>query len=99
MEKVTKIEWTDTAKVALKNVFDFHAKFSEEAAINIVSDIIDAADAIVFSKQYQVDEINPNYRRIVIRDYKILYKVSRKTIYIMNIVSAKDNPEKLKNLK
>ena len=80
-------------------MFDFHAKFAEEAAINIVCDIIDAADAVVFSKQYQVDEINPNYRRIVIRDYKILYKMSRKTIYIMNIVSAKDNPEKLKNLK
>jgi len=98
LEKVTKVQWTNTAKLALRKVFDFHAKFAEQAAINIVSDIIDAADAIIFSQQYQIDEINPNYRRIVIRDYKILYKVGHKTIFIMNIVSTKDNPEKLKKL-
>lgn len=99
MEKVTQVKWTDSAKVALKNVFNFHAKFSEVSAINIVSAIIDSADAIVFSQQYQVDELNPNYRRIVVRNYKILYTVSGKTIYIMNIVSTRDNPQKLKNLK
>ncbi|MDT8411349.1 MAG: type II toxin-antitoxin system RelE/ParE family toxin [Vicingaceae bacterium] len=98
MEKVTKVEWTDTAKTALKNVFDFHAKYSEQSAKNIVNDIIDTADTIVFAHQYQVDDINPNYRRMVVRDYKILYKISQKVVLIMNIVSTKVNPEKLKKL-
>lgn len=56
MEKVTKVEWTDTAKAALKNVFDFHAKYSEQSAENIVNDIIDTADTIVFTHQYQIDD-------------------------------------------
>lgn len=98
MEKVTKVEWTDTAKTALKNVFYFHAKYSEQSAENIVNDIIDTADAIVFAHQYQVDDINPNYRRMVVRDYKVLYKVHRKTVSIMNVVSTKDNPKKLEKL-
>jgi plasmid stabilization system protein ParE len=98
LEKVTKVEWTDTAKAALKNVFDFHAKYSEQSAENIVNDIIDTADTIVFTHQYQIDDINPNYRRMVVRDYKVLYKVNRKVVFIMNIVSTKDNPKKLEQL-
>ena len=98
MEKVTKVEWTDTSKTALKNVFNFHAKYSEQSAENIVNDIIDTADSIVFAHQYQIDDINPNYRRMVVRDYKVLYKVNRKVVFIMNIVSTKDNPKKLEKL-
>ena len=98
MEKVTKVEWTDTAKVALRNVFNFHAVNSEQSAENIVNDIIDTADSIVFANQYQVDDINPKYRRIVVRQYKILYKEHQNIISIMNVVSTKDNPKKLKQL-
>lgn len=98
MEKITKVEWTDTAKTALRNVYNFPAVYSEQSAENIVNDIIDTADAITFAKQYQVDDINPIYRRIVVRNYKVLYKVHQKTVSIMNIVSTKDNPKKLEKL-
>ena len=74
MEKVIKVEWTDTAKAALKSIFEFHAVNSEQSAENIVYDIIDTADSIVFSRQYQIDDVNPNYRRMIVRQYKILYK-------------------------
>lgn len=98
MEKVIKIEWTDTAKIALKSVFDFHVANSERSAHNIVDKIIKTADAIVFSKQYQIDDINPNYRRMISGHYKILYKENGNTISIMNIVSTKANPNTLKKL-
>lgn len=98
MEKVTKVEWTDTARAALRNIFNFHVIHSEQSAKNIVNDIIDTADSIVFSNQYQVDDINPNYRRMVVRHYKILYKEHQNIVSIMNIVSTKDNPKKLKRL-
>ncbi len=98
MEKVIKIEWTDTAKTALKSVFDFHVVNSEKSAHNIVDKIVKTADAIVFSKQYQLDDINPNYRRMISGHYKILYKENGNIISIMNIVSTKANPDTLKQL-
>ncbi len=98
MERVKRVNWTNNAKIALRAIFDFHAANSELSAEIIINEIIDKADSIVFAKQYQVDEINPKYRRMIARQYKILYKVHLDTVFIMNVVSTKDNPEKLKNL-
>ena len=53
--------------------------------------------SIRFAKQYQVDEINPNYRRIVVRDYKVLHTEKNNTIQIMNVVSTQQSPEELKS--
>ncbi len=98
MEKVIKVEWTDTAKVALKSIFKFHAINSEQSAENIVNDIIDTADSIVFAHQYQLDDVNPNYRRMIARQYKILYKEDQNIVLIMNVVSSKDDPKKIQKL-
>ncbi|MCK5209264.1 MAG: type II toxin-antitoxin system RelE/ParE family toxin [Cyclobacteriaceae bacterium] len=98
MEKVIKVEWTDTAKVALKSIFKFHSINSEQSAENIVNDIIDTADSIVFAHQYQLDDVNPNYRRMIARQYKILYKEDQNIVLIMNVVSSKDDPKKIQKL-
>ena len=97
MVKAIKVDWTNTAKLALKTVFKYHTEYSELAAENLINEIIDTADSIVFAKQYQVDEINPNYRRIVVRDYKVLYSEQNNIIQIMNVVNTKQSPEELKN--
>ncbi len=44
---------------------------------------------MVFSEKYQQDEIFSEYRRIIIRDYKILYKEKVGVVYILNIVCTK----------
>ena len=96
MVKVARVDWTDTAKSVLRKIFNYHVEYSRSSAENLVNEIIDAADSIVFAKQYQVDEINPNYRRIVVRDYKILYNEQKNTIQIMDIVNTKQSPEELR---
>ena len=93
MEKVVRVDWTDEGKLALRLVYDFYAERSELAAEIVVNDIIDAADSIVFGKQYQIDDINPKYRRIVVRDYKVLYIESDGIVNIMGVVSTKQSPE------
>lgn len=98
MEKVRQVNWTDNAKIAIKSIFDFHAVNSVQSAENIVYDIIDRSDSIVFAHQYQFDDINPNYRRMIVRQYKILYKENQNIVSIVNVVSTKGNPEKLKQL-
>lgn len=54
---------------------------------NFRSDIITASKAITFPKQFPKDEINSNFRKILVRDQKVvLYKDHKTTIYIMNVV-------------
>ena len=98
MEKVRQVKWTNSAKIALKHIFEFHAAISELAAEIIIKDIIDTADSIVFAHQYQVDAINPKYRRMIVKQYKIIYKTGDNIVFIMNIVSTRANPVKLKEM-
>ncbi|MCF6352664.1 MAG: type II toxin-antitoxin system RelE/ParE family toxin [Cyclobacteriaceae bacterium] len=92
-----KIIWTDQAKEALKSMYDYYKDKSLQGAKNVKADLLQSPKTIYFSKQYQVDDINPKYRRIIVRSYKVLYKEDGETIKVMDIVSTKQSPEILKN--
>ncbi len=92
-----KIIWTKQARASVKSIYNYYKKESLQGAKNVKSDLLQSPKTIQFSKQYQVDEINTNYRRIVVRDYKVLYNEKNNTIRIMDVVSTKQSPEELKN--
>lgn len=92
-----KIIWTKQARTAVKNIYNFYKEKSLQGAKNVKSDLLQSPKAIRYSKQYQLDDINPNYRRIIVRDYKILYKEKENIIQIMDVISTRQSPEKLKN--
>lgn len=96
MEIVKQVLWSDQAKEDLKDVFYFHKEYSEEYADKIVDELIDASYNITYTKQFQKDDLNPNYRRIIHKDYKLLYKAKSETISILKVISTKDNPNKVK---
>lgn len=88
-EKVRKIVWARQAREALSAILEY--RYSEiPSAYGIVrKDIINASKNIVFSEQYQKDDIFPEYRRVIVRDYKILYKEKQGIVYILNVVCTK----------
>lgn len=88
-EKVSTVVWTRHARESLTAILDYRYKNIPSARKIVRKDIIDSSKQIVFSKQYQKDEIFPEYRRIVVRDYKILYKEIDEVIYILNVVCSK----------
>jgi len=92
-----KIIWTDQAKSALKQIYNFYKNKSVQGAKNVKSDLLKSPKTILYSKQYQIDEINPKYHRIVVRDYKVLYKEEDGVIQIVDIISTRQSPEVLKN--
>lgn len=71
LDKVCKVAWTRQARESLTAILDYRYKNIPSARKIVRKDIIDASKQIVFSKQYQKDEIFPEYRRIVVRDYKV----------------------------
>lgn len=97
MEKF-KIIWTDQAKAEVKKIYDYYKEKSLQGAKNVRADLLQSPKTIYFSKQYQIDEINPKYRRIIVRgNYKVLYKEDAGIIKVLDIVSVKQSPEVLKN--
>ena len=92
-----KIIWAKQARDALKVIYNFYKKKSVQGAENVKSDLLQSPKTIYYAKQYQIDEINPSFRRIVVRDYKVLYKEINGTIQVMDIVSTRQSPERLKN--
>lgn len=71
MEKL-EIIWTKQAKVSLRKIYDYYKEKSLQGAKNVKNDLLKSPKTIYYSKQYQVDEINPKYRRIVVQDYGIV---------------------------
>lgn len=92
-----KIVWSIEAKNTLKEIYDYYKGKSLQGAKNIRSDLLNAPKKIVFAKQYQEDEINPKYRRIVVRHYKVLYLEKDNKVEIIDIVSTIQSPEVLKS--
>lgn len=85
-QKALKIVWTKQAQTALKSILDYRYKEIPSAWKTLRNDIINSSKKIVFDTQYQRDEIYAKYRRIIVRDYKILYKENKGIVYIMNVV-------------
>lgn len=90
-----KIIWANTAKDQLKAIFEYYKVKSLQGAQNVKSDILGASRELHYVEQYQRDEIEPEYRRIIVRDYKLLYKEEKEgTVFIARIYSTKQKPGK-----
>jgi len=70
--KILSVAWTRQAVMALKDILDYRYSELPSARKIVRKDIIDATHNIVFAEQYQNDEIFPQYRRLIVRDYKVL---------------------------
>ena len=84
--KVKRIVWVRQAREALSEILDYRYTSIPSAYKIVRKEIISASKSIVFSEQYQQDEIFSEYRRIIIRDYKILYREKEEVVYILNEV-------------
>ncbi|WP_310380390.1 type II toxin-antitoxin system RelE/ParE family toxin [Flavobacterium sp.] len=96
MQKPNSILWDNHAKTDLKLIFEFIKLKSIQGAKNVIKDIIVQSKNIHFVEQYQLDEfLGEPYRRMIIRDYKIIYKIHSKTeIRILQIFDSRQNPSK-----
>lgn len=89
LDKITQVVWTRQGRESLNAILDYRYKEIPIARKIVRKDIIDASKQIVFAEQYQKDEIFPKYRRIIVRDYKVLYKEQKGIAYILNLVCTR----------
>jgi addiction module RelE/StbE family toxin len=98
MQRPIKILWDNQAKADLKLIFEFIKLKSLQGAKNVIRDVVSQSKDIHFVEQYQMDEfLGEPYRRMIVRDYKIIYKVhSEMEIRILQIFDTRQSPIKLK---
>lgn len=67
-----------------------------QGAENVRRDLAESPKSIRYAKQHQLDDINPKYRRIVVRDFKVLYTERKGVIQVMDIARTRQSPAILK---
>lgn len=88
-KKITQVVWIRQARESLNAILDYRYRNSPSARKIVRNDIINSSKEIVFSEQYQQDDIFSEYRRIIVRDYKIIYKEQKGIAYMLNVVGTR----------
>jgi len=91
-----KVVWSNRAKAQLKSIHDYikNKLKSPQGASNVKRDILKTSKSIVFVEQYEVDEIQPEYRRMLVRHYKILYKEKQGKIHVLGVFDTQQSTKK-----
>jgi len=101
LEKRKEIIWTEPAVNDLREIYNYFSSRSVSAANRLIDKLVRAPEVIAFSGFFEAfvnDEYNPNYKRLVIGNYKILLTIRLGKIVIHRIFDTRQNPVKLKKL-
>jgi plasmid stabilization system protein ParE len=88
--------WTIRAKAQLKAICENYKVKSLQGAKVIKDEILQATKELHFAEQYQQDEMEPEFRRIIVRHYKLLYIEEDGVVFIARIFDTRQNPNKQK---
>jgi len=96
-EKNYKVVWSDEAKSDLKDIYNYIKNKSPQGAKSVISDIRNAPKKIHFSQQNELEHYNNAYYRIIVRNYKLLYRVyeDKGELVVYVVFDARQSPEKL----
>ncbi len=87
--------WTSKSFEDISNIHHYLSnKISLEIANKIVDEIYQAPNSITFVEQFQTDEYRKDYRRIIVKNYKILYHLKNSEIFIIRIFNTLQDPTK-----
>ena len=92
VKKNFKINWSNESKVSVKEIYDFYKNKSLQGAKNVIKDIINSPKSIIYAEQFQIDDINPKYRRIIVRDYKVLYRIENNVVNVVDVICTRKDP-------
>ena len=88
---MAKINWTNNAKNDLKDIYDYIAKDSKYYANHFVNKIQNATKKL--KRFSEIGRIVPEYsdksmRELIHYNYRIIYKIDDKNIYIITIIHS-----------
>lgn len=92
---VFSVIWTSKSFEDISNIhYYLSEKISLETVNKIIDEIYEAPKTISILEQFQVDEYRKDCRRIIIRNYKILYHSIENEIYFVRVFNTFQHPIK-----
>ncbi|MFV8354816.1 type II toxin-antitoxin system RelE/ParE family toxin [Flavobacterium sp. XS1P32] len=92
---IYEIFWTTNAKLDLKDIYlSLIHKFSLSIASKVTDETFESINSITFPDQFQTDEYRIDCRRMITRNYKILYQFHHNKIYVIRIFNTFQDPIK-----
>lgn len=102
VNKKIAIIWDDEAKRSLKNIY-YYIKDNQsvEVAKKVRGRIVSQARTLndfpkKFERELNLEDEVGDFRSIVIWSYRIIYEVTEKAIYILDIFHTSRDPSKIK---
>jgi plasmid stabilization system protein ParE len=99
MIKQYKVEWASVAEVDLKRIIDYIAIDSPGNALQILERIRQKVSALYtfpergrLVPELQEQGINI-YRELIIIPWRIVYRISDTTVYVLSIIDSRQNVE------
>ena len=93
-DRVKNIHWSEEANNDLDEIYEFYLEHTPNKASQNLIDLISEAEEIIFTKQWQVDEFDSAFRRIIVkRKFRVVYKIFSDVIFITAVYPTKKNPE------
>ena len=87
--------WTSKSFEDISNIHHYLSnKILLETANKIIDEIYQAPNSITFVEQFQIDEYRKDCRRIIIRNYKILYHIKDSEIFVIRVFNTLQDPSK-----
>jgi plasmid stabilization system protein ParE len=97
-----EVIFTDQSLKSLTEILDFiRDSVSEEKVDEIKNKIINKTDILLTNphagqKELNLEHLGTGHRRLIERNYKIVYRIEGNIIYITDIFDSRQNPEKMK---
>lgn len=89
------IIWASISFEDISNIHNYLSnKISIETANKIIDEIYQVPNSITFVEQFQIDEYRKDCRRIIVRNYKILYHIKDSEIFIIRVFNTLQDPTK-----
>ncbi len=99
MIKQYKVEWASVAEVDLKRIIDYIASDSPGNALQLLERIRQKVSALYtlpergrIVPELQEQGINI-YRELIISPWRIVYRISDTTVYVLSIIDSRQNVE------
>jgi len=105
VKKGLKIIWDEEAKKSLRNIYNYiKGRESVEVAKKVRNEIVSQAKSLndfpeKFESEHHLEEEPGNYRSRVIWSYKIIFEVTKDTIYVLDIFHTSRDPLNIKKQK
>lgn len=99
MSKNYKVEWAATAEVDLKQIINYIAIDSPGNALQILERIKQKVSALYTLPECGriVPELQGQgisiYRELIVGPWRILYRISETTVYVLSIIDSRQNVE------